>query len=145
MSLSIGLRLGPYEIQAPVGAGGMGEVYKAVDTRLKRIVAIKVLTSNISATPESRQRFQREARSISQLSHPHVCTLYDFGQQDGMDFLVMEYLEGETLERRLQRGPLPVAQALAYSMQIASALDNAHRRGITHRDLKPANIMLTKE
>src|ERR1051325_8994860 len=93
----------------------------------------------------SRQRFQREARSISQLSHPHVCTLYDFGQQDGMDFLVMEYLEGETLERRLQRGPLPVAQALAYSMQIASALDNAHRRGITHRDLKPANIMLTKE
>src|SRR5512133_388702 len=106
MSLSAGLRLGPYEIQAPVGAGGMGEVYKAVDTRLKRIVAIKVLPRDLARSHESRQRLQREARSISQLSHAHICTLYDFGQQDGIDFLVMEYLEGETLEDRVQRGPL---------------------------------------
>jgi eukaryotic-like serine/threonine-protein kinase len=145
MSLSAGLRLGPYEIQAPVGAGGMGEVYKAVDTRLKRIVAIKVLPRDLARSHESRQRLQREARSISQLSHAHICTLYDFGQQDGIDFLVMEYLEGETLEDRVQRGPLSLSQALTYAIQITSALEKAHRVGIVHRDLKPGNIMLTKD
>jgi eukaryotic-like serine/threonine-protein kinase len=145
MSLSIGLRLGPYEIQAPAGAGGMGEVYKAVDTRLKRTVAIKVLPHELTASVEARQRLEREARSISKLTHPHICTLYDFGQQDSVEFLVMEYLEGETLERRLQRGPLPIAQVLTYAIQIAGALDKAHHVGIIHRDLKPSNIMLTKE
>jgi len=122
----------------------MGEVYKAVDTRLGRTVAIKVLPPDVAATPESRHRFQREARIISQLSHPHICTLYDFGQQDSVEFLVMEFLEGETLERRLQRGALPIAEVLMYAFQIGSALDKAHRVGIIHRDLKPGNIILTK-
>lgn len=144
MALSTGTKLGPYEIRAPAGAGGMGEVYKAVDTRLDRTVAIKVLPDKLAASQESRQRLEREARSISKLSHPHICTLYDIGHQDGMDFLVLEYLEGETLERRLQRGPLPIAQALQCGIEIADALDKAHRLGIIHRDLKPGNIMLTK-
>ncbi len=122
----------------------MGEVYRARDTRLDRTVAIKVLPSHLSQDPERRQRFEREARSISSLNHPHICTLYDVGHQEDVDFLVMEYLEGETLDRRLAKGPLPTDHVLRYSVEIADALDKAHRQGIIHRDLKPANIMLTK-
>jgi eukaryotic-like serine/threonine-protein kinase len=144
MPLFSGTMLGPYEIQAPAGSGGMGEVYKARDTRLGRTVAIKVLASQVAADPESRQRLELEARSISKLSHPHICTLYDIGHHDGTYFLVMEYLEGETLAQRLLRGPLPVSLLLQYATQIADALDKAHQQGIIHRDLKPGNIMLTK-
>jgi eukaryotic-like serine/threonine-protein kinase len=144
MSLSPGTKLGPYEVIAPLGAGGMGEVYKARDTRLERTVAIKVLPSHLSASPESRQRFEREAKTISQLSHPHICALYDVGNQDGIEFLVMEYLEGETLADRLVKGPLPLEQTLRFGVEIADALDKAHRQGIVHRDLKPGNVMLTK-
>jgi predicted Ser/Thr protein kinase len=144
VTLSPGTRLGPYEIVAPLGAGGMGEVYRATDTRLGRDVAIKVLSSNLSSSPELRQRFEREARTISQLSHPHICALYDVGREGETDFLVMEYLEGETLANRLARGSLPLDQALRYGMEIADALDKAHRQGIVHRDLKPGNVMLTK-
>ncbi|MBZ5558253.1 MAG: serine/threonine-protein kinase [Acidobacteriia bacterium] len=144
MTLAPGNRLGPYEILAPLGAGGMGEVYKARDTRLDRAVAIKVLASHQSSSPETHQRFEREARAISQLSHPHICALYDIGEQDGADFLVMELLEGETVAERLKRGALPIEQTVRYGAQIAAALDCAHRQGIAHRDLKPANVMLTK-
>src|SRR5450759_5022283 len=144
MTLSAGTRLGPYEILASVGAGGMGEVYKARDTRLDRTVAIKVLPSHLSSNPEIRQRFDREARTISSLSHPHICALHDVGHQDGIDYLVMEFLEGETLTDRLSRGALPAEQVLRYGIEIADALDKAHRQGIVHRDLKPGNIMLTK-
>ena len=144
MPLSVGTRLGPHEILEPLGAGGMGEVYRARDTRLDRTVAIKVLPGHLSGNEELRQRFDREARAISQLSHPHVCALYDVGHQDGVDYLVMEYLEGETLAERLVKGPLPVEQVLRYGIQIADALDKAHRLGIIHRDLKPGNVMLTK-
>ena len=144
MSLSAGTKLGPYEIQAPLGAGGMGEVYRARDTRLERTVAVKVLPDHLSCDPESRQRFEREARTISSLNHPHICALYDIGTQDGIDFLVMEYLEGQTLADRLQRGALPVEEVLEIGIEIADALDKAHRQGIVHRDLKPSNIMLTK-
>ena len=145
MSLSAGSKLGPYEILAPLGAGGMGEVYRARDTRLERTVAIKVLPSHLSASPEVRQRFDREAKTISSLSHPHICALYDVGHQDGTDYLVMEYLEGETLADRLAaRGALPVEQLLRFGVQMADALDKAHRQGIVHRDLKPGNVMLTK-
>jgi eukaryotic-like serine/threonine-protein kinase len=144
MSLPAGMRLGPYEILSPLGAGGMGEVYKARDTRLDRTVAIKVLPPHLSASAESRQRFEREAKTISQLSHPHICALYDVGNQDGVEYLVMEYLEGETLADRLARGPLPLEQMLRYGIEIADALDKAHRQGIVHRDLKPGNVMLTK-
>jgi serine/threonine-protein kinase len=140
MSLNAGTRLGPYEIVSAIGAGGMGEVYKARDTRLDRTVAIKVLPPVLAEDPEFRQRFDREARTISQLTHAHICTLYDVGDA----FLVMEFLEGETLADRLQRGPLPVADAVRIAMQIAGALDEAHRAGIVHRDLKPGNVMLTK-
>src|SRR5882757_7701503 len=111
MTLAAGTKLGPYEIKTPLGAGGMGEVYRALDTRLDRTVAIKVLPSHLSSSPESKQRFDREAKSISSLSHPNICTLYDVGSQDGIDFLVMEYLEGQTLAERLAKGPLPIAQA----------------------------------
>lgn len=142
--LSKGTRLGPYEIVAPIGAGGMGEVYSARDTRLDREVAIKVLPSHLSSDPALRERFDREARAISKLNHPHVCTLYDVGHQDGIDFIVMEYLEGETLADALMRGPLPLRQVYRYAREIADALDKAHRLGIVHRDLKPGNIMLTK-
>src|SRR6266513_586641 len=121
MSGVIGLRLGPYEILSPVGAGGMGEVYKARDTRLDRTVAIKVLPPHSSSSPDVRQRFEREAKTISQLSHPHICALYDVGNQDGIEYLVMEYLEGETLAERLVRGPLPLDQTLRFGCQIASA------------------------
>jgi len=144
MPLSNGTRLGPYEIVAAIGAGGMGEVYRARDTRLERTVAVKVLPAHLSTSPESRQRFDREARVISQLSHPHICALYDVGHQDGMDYLVMEYLEGETLAERLVKGRLPTEQVLRYAIEIADALDKAHHDGIVHRDLKPGNVMLTK-
>ncbi|HEV8610305.1 MAG TPA: protein kinase [Thermoanaerobaculia bacterium] len=144
MTLPTGARLGPYEIVAPLGAGGMGEVYRARDTRLERTVAIKVLSSRLSATPEVRQRFEREAKTISQLSHPHICALHDVGREGETEYLVMEYLEGETLADRLLKGPLPLEQTLRYGMQIADALDKAHRQGIVHRDLKPGNVMITK-
>ncbi len=144
MGLSTGTRLGPYEIVSAVGAGGMGEVYRARDTRLDRTVAIKVLPQHLADTPEARQRFEREARAVSALNHPHICTLHDVGSQDGTEFLVMEYLEGETLAARLEKGPLPLEQVLKLGIEIADALDKAHRQGIIHRDLKPDNIMLTK-
>jgi serine/threonine protein kinase len=127
MPLAAGTRFGPYEILAPIGAGGMGEVYRSRDTRLDRIVAIKVLPEHLSINPQSRERFEREAKAISGLSHPHICPLYDVGQQDGVDYLVMEYLEGETIATRLKKGPLPLDQALTCAIQIAGALDQAHR------------------
>ncbi len=144
MAILPGRRLGPYEILAAIGAGGMGEVYKARDTRLDRIVAIKVLPAHLADRSELRERFEREAKTIASLNHPHICTLFDIGQQDGIDFLVMEYLEGETLALRLQKSPLPLEQVLQFAIEIAHALDKAHRKGITHRDLKPGNVMLTK-
>src|SRR5689334_2573471 len=144
MTIQTGARLGPYEITAPIGAGGMGEVYRAKDTRLGRDVAVKVLPAAMSSSPELRQRLDREARTISQLSHPHICTLHDVGHQDGTDYLVMELLEGETLADRLGRGAMPLDQALRIGVEIAGALDAAHRQGIVHRDLKPGNVMLTK-
>jgi Tol biopolymer transport system component/predicted Ser/Thr protein kinase len=144
MALASGTRLGAYEILAPLGAGGMGEVYRARDTRLDRTVAIKVLPANVASRPELRQRFEREARAVSSLNHPHICVLHDIGQQDGIDFLVMEYLEGETLAGRLARGPLSPDQALRHAIEIAEALGQAHRQGVFHRDLKPGNVMLTK-
>jgi eukaryotic-like serine/threonine-protein kinase len=144
MPLASGSRLGPYEIQSAIGAGGMGEVYKARDTRLDRTVAVKVLPESLSSDPQFRERFDREARTISQLDHPHICALYDVGEQAGSSFLVMQYLEGETLEARLKKGALPLDQALQVAIQIADALDKAHHAGIVHRDLKPGNVMLTK-
>ena len=144
MALTSGTKLGPYEIQSPLGAGGMGEVYRAHDTRLDREVALKVLPAHLSSDASLKQRLEREAKAVSKLSHPHICTLHDIGQQNGLDFLVMEYLEGETLEQRLVKGPLPLDQALRYAAQIADALAKAHKLGITHRDLKPANVMITK-
>jgi eukaryotic-like serine/threonine-protein kinase len=139
-----GRHLGPYAICARIGVGGMGEVYKGRDTRLSRDVAIKVLAAQVAADPQSLERFQREARAVASLNHPHICTLHDVGSQDGTDFLVMEYLDGETLAERLERGLLRLDQALQYAVQIADALDKAHRLGITHRDLKPANVMIVK-
>ncbi|HXH28114.1 MAG TPA: serine/threonine-protein kinase, partial [Candidatus Polarisedimenticolia bacterium] len=144
MPLQAGSRLGPYEIVAPLGAGGMGEVYRATDTRLDRVVAIKVLPAHLSSNPEMRQRLEREARAVSSLAHPHICTLFDVGHQEGVDYLVMEHLQGETLAARLERGPLPAPELLRAAIEIASALDRAHRSGIIHRDLKPGNIMMTK-
>ncbi|HYM12173.1 MAG TPA: serine/threonine-protein kinase, partial [Bryobacterales bacterium] len=144
MRLSAGTRLGPYEIVAPIGAGGMGEVYRARDTRLDRIVAVKVLAEDVAKRPELRQRFEREARAISSLNHPHICSLYDVGQQDGQDYLVMEFLEGETLAARLAKSPLPMDQLLRFAVQVSAALGDAHRQGVFHRDLKPGNVMLTK-
>ena len=144
MTLAAGTKLGPYEILAPIGAGGMGEVYRARDTRLDRTVAVKVLPSHLSENAEHRRRFEREARMISALSHPHICALHDVGHQDGTDYLVMEYVEGETLSDRLVKGPLSTEQVLRYGIEIADALDKAHRQGIVHRDLKPGNVMLTR-
>ncbi len=144
MTLTTGARLGPYEILSPLGAGGMGEVYKARDTRLERTVAVKVLPQHLSSSAEVRQRFEREAKTISQLSHPHICALYDVGREGETEYLVMEYLEGETLLERLAKGPLPLESTLKYGVEIADALDKAHRQGIVHRDLKPGNVMLTK-
>jgi Tol biopolymer transport system component/predicted Ser/Thr protein kinase len=144
MAILPGRRLGPYEILSSIGAGGMGEVYRARDTRLDRIVAVKVLPTHLADRSELRERFEREARTIASLNHPHICTLHDIGQQNGIDYLVMEYLEGETLAQRLQKGALPLEQVLQYAIEISDALDKAHRKGVTHRDLKPGNIMLTK-
>ena len=144
MPLTSGTRLGPYEIQSAIGAGGMGEVYRARDTRLDRTVAVKVLPSHLSADVELKQRLDREAKAISGLQHPNICTLFDVGSQDGVDFLVMEFLEGQTLADRLKKGPLPLDQTLKIAIEIAEAIEKAHAQGITHRDLKPANIMLTK-
>ncbi len=144
MTLASGIRLGPYELLAPIGAGGMGEVYRARDTRLERTVAVKVLPSGLAASAESRQRFEREARTISQLSHPHICALYDVGREGETEYLVMEYLEGETLSDRLLKGTLAFEQVLRYGTEIADALDKAHRSGVVHRDLKPGNVMITK-
>jgi eukaryotic-like serine/threonine-protein kinase len=143
MMLSAGTRLGPYKILSTLGSGGMGEVYKARDTRLDRIVAIKVLAESLAADPQFRERFDREARTISQLDHPHICSLYDVGKQNGTAFLVMQYLEGDTLAARLEKGALPIDEALQHAIQIADALDKAHCAGIIHRDLKPGNVMLT--
>jgi eukaryotic-like serine/threonine-protein kinase len=143
MPLAPGTHLGPYEISAPLGAGGMGEVYRARDTRLERSVAIKILPPQFSADPVRKQRFEREAKTISSLNHPHICVLHDVGHQDGIDYLVMECVEGETLAKRLEKGPLPLEQVLKYGAQIADALDKAHRSSVVHRDLKPGNIMLT--
>ncbi len=145
MPLERGARLGPHEIIAPIGAGGMGEVYRARDTRLDRTVAIKVLPEHLAENPELRQRLEREARAVSSLSHPNVCALYDLGHDDGIDYLVMEYVEGESLASRLAKGPIPIDTLLPLATQIADALDAAHRAGIVHRDLKPGNIMLTRD
>src|SRR5579863_1062062 len=142
--LALGTKLGPYEITGAVGAGGMGEVYRARDTRLGRDVAIKVLPQHLTEKADARQRFEREARAVSSLNHAHICTLYDIGQQDGTDFLVMEYLESETLAKRLEKGALPTSELLRIAIEISDALEKAHRQGILHRDLKPSNIMLTK-
>src|SRR5580704_13594232 len=144
MPLTSGTKLGPYEIQSPLGEGGMGEVYRARDTRLDRSVAIKVLVSHLSSSPELKQRMEREAKAISALNHPHICRLYDVGSQDGTEYLVMELLEGETLSQRLTKGPLPISEVLRIGIAVAEALEAAHRQGIVHRDLKPGNIMLTK-
>src|SRR6202166_737308 len=144
MALTSCSKLGPYEIVSPLGAGGMGEVYRARDTRLDRDVAVKVLRTSLSSDQSLRQRLEREAKAASKLSHPHICTLHDIGHQDGVDFLVMELVEGETLEHRLIKGPLPPEQTVRVAAQIADALAKAHKMGFTHRDLKPANIMLTK-
>ncbi|HUP61688.1 MAG TPA: protein kinase [Thermoanaerobaculia bacterium] len=144
MHVGPGTRLGPYEISALLGAGGMGEVFRAIDTRLDRQVAIKVLSSGLIANPELKQRFEREARAISSLNHPYICALYDVGSVDDVEYLVMELLEGESLADRLARGPLPLNQVLRYGTQISDALDRAHRQHIVHRDLKPGNIMLTR-
>lgn len=145
MLLVSGSRLGPYEVLAPVGAGGMGEVYQARDTRLDRMVAIKVLAARLAGREDLRKRFEREARLISSLNHPHICILYDVGHQDGTDYLVMEYVEGATLAQRLQSGPLLLKETLEICRQIAEALEAAHEKGIIHRDLKPGNVKITPE
>src|SRR5437667_4154208 len=145
MALSAGEKLGPYEVLSRIGAGGMGEVYKARDTRLDRPVAIKVLPEHIAKREDLRARFEREARAVASLNHPHICTLHDIGNQDGVGYLVMEYMEGETLAARIEKGALPLDQALNFATQIADALDRSHRAGVTHRDVKPQNIMLTRD
>src|SRR5580704_14191738 len=144
MPLAPGTKLGPYEILSPLGAGGMGEVYRARDTRLDRSVAIKILPAHLSADPARKLRFEREAKTVSGLNHPNICSLFDVGSQNGTDFLVMECIEGESLADRLAKGPLPTEQVLKIGTEIADALDRAHRSGVVHRDLKPGNIMLTK-
>jgi serine/threonine protein kinase len=144
MSLAAGRRLGPYEILAPIGQGGMGDVWRARDTRLNRIVAIKVLRGEHTSQPDFHARFEREAKAISSLNHPHICTVHDFGTADGQQFLVLEYLEGETLAARLRRGPMRLQELLRCALEVADALSQAHRQGLVHRDLKPANVMLTK-
>ncbi len=149
-TLAPGDRLGPYEVVGALGAGGMGEVYRATDTRLDRTVAVKVLTAHVADSPEQRERFEREARAVAAINHPNICTLFDVGRErpstagPPMDFLVMEFLDGETVAQRVERGPVPVAEALPIAVEIAEALDTAHRQGIVHRDLKPSNVMLTE-
>src|SRR6202045_1528536 len=140
MAVATGTRLGPYEVVAPIGAGGMGEVWRGRDTRLDRSVAIKILPAELADNAQFKLRFEREAKTISQLNHPNICTLYDVGE----NYLVMELLDGESLADKLAKGPLPLDQVLRYGVQIADALDKAHRAGIVHRDLKPGNIMITK-
>ena len=142
MPLSAGTKLGPYEVLSWIGAGGMGEVYKARDARLDRFVAIKILPENVSSNAELRQRFEREARMLASLSHPHICAIFDTGQQGNTDYLVMEYLDGQTLAQKLEAAPLPLREAIHISLQIVDALDKAHSRGIIHRDLKPSNVMM---
>src|SRR6478736_6287796 len=143
MAFEAGARLGPYEIMSPLGEGGMGAVYRARDTRLDRTVAIKVLTGALAADPEFRQRLEAEARAIAALNDPHICTIHDVGREGDLDYLVLEYLEGETLLDHIRRkGPMPVAEAVAIAVQIGEALQRAHRTGIVHRDLKPGNVML---
>src|SRR5690349_20515763 len=144
MTVTSGTKLGPYEIQSAIGAGGMGEVYRARDTRLDRVVAIKVLASHLSSSAELKQRMEREARTISSLNHPGICHLYDIGSQDGTDYFVMEFLEGETLADRLRAEALPLPEVYKIGIAVAEALAFAHRQGIVHRDLKPGNIMLTQ-
>src|SRR6476620_6150373 len=144
MSLTSGTKLGPYEIQSAIGAGGMGEVYRARDTRLNRTVAIKILPPQFAGDPALRERFDREARLISSLNHPHICALFDVGDQEGVAYLVIEHLEGETLAARLEKGALKIDQALQIAVQLAGALDAAHRAGVVHRDVKPGNVMLTR-
>ena len=138
------LRLGDYEILSPIGAGGMGEVYKARDVRLDRTVAIKVLPAHLSENAQLRQRFEQEARAVSSLNHPNICTLHDIGRAEGIDFMVMEYIEGETLAERIARGAIPLEEAIEIGLRVADALDKAHRNEIVHRDVKPGNIILTK-
>ncbi len=144
MSVQAGTRLGPYEIVAPLGEGGMGEVFEARDTRLNRRVAVKLLRSEFAAASDRRARFEQEARAIASLAHPHICTLYDVGREQDIEFLVMELLDGQTLDVRLGRGPLPLQEAIRTAIEVADALDCAHRHGVVHGDLKPGNIMLTK-
>ncbi|MGH9366251.1 MAG: serine/threonine-protein kinase, partial [Thermoanaerobaculia bacterium] len=144
MALQAGSRLGPYELQAPIGAGGMGEVWRGRDTRLDRSVAVKILPAGFAQDEDRRQRFEREAKTISSLNHPHICTLFDVGHEDGVHFLVMELVEGESLADRLMKGPLPLEQVVKFGAQVADALDAAHKHDIVHRDLKPGNVMLTK-
>src|SRR5580698_5819998 len=144
MALTTGTKLGPYEIQSSLGAGGMGEVYRARDTRLGRDVAIKVLPSHLGSDPDLKARFEREAKAISALSHPHICHLYDIGAQDGTDYLVMELLDGETLADRLKKGPLPLKQALQYGIEIAEALEKAYNNRIVLRAFPPGNAPPTK-
>ena len=144
MALTSGTKLGPYEIQSLLGTGGMGEVYRARDTRLDRSVAVKVLASHLSSSSEFKQRMEREAKAISSLNHPHICHLYDIGSQDGTDYLVMELLEGETLADRLRKGAMPLSEIFKIGIAVADALAYAHHQGIVHRDLKPGNIMLTQ-
>jgi serine/threonine protein kinase len=141
----IGRTLGHYRIVEKIGEGGMGEVYRARDERLDRDVAIKVLPEHFAKDPKRRERFEREGKAVSSLNHPNICTLHDIGQHDGIDFIVMEHIEGESLASRLERGAMPLERALQVGIQIADGLDKAHRRGIVHRDLKPGNIMLTKD
>jgi len=143
-SSRIGGKLGPYQILGVLGAGGMGEVYRARDPRLNRTVAIKVLPKHLSERADLRQRLEREARAIASFNDPHICAVYDVGQEAGTDFLVMEYLEGETLSKRLKKGPLATEEVLQYAIEIAGALNTAHGKGVIHRDLKPGNIMLTE-
>ena len=137
-------RLGPYELMSSIGRGGMGEVYRGRDTRLNRTVAVKVLPPDMAHSAEARRRFQREAQAIAALNHRHVCAVHDVGHDDGVDFLVMEYVDGESLASRLRRGPMPLDEVLARGIEILDALAHAHESGIVHRDLKPSNIMLTK-
>src|SRR5580693_7217001 len=145
MPASSGTKFGPYEIESPLGAGGMGEVYRARDTRLGRTVAIKILPPHLCETREAKERFDREARAISSVSHPNICHLYDVGVQDGLSYLVMEYLEGETLADRLSKGPLALDVLVKMVVEIGEGLDKAHRAGLVHRDLKPANLFITQD